>query len=118
MDGEGLCINTCCLRVSIAILPETCPTANVSNSKCVVMFLVQVTPLQANPIRETIICGIEDWGKRLRQEGASEACLDGIDPQIRRISEGVNIPLMYELAWLADHVDLECIEFFRTGEFV
>ena len=79
---------------------------------------MQVTPLEANSIRETIICGIEDWGKRLREEGACKAWFDGVDPQIRRISEGVNGPLLYELARLADHIDLACIEFFRTGEFV
>jgi len=73
--------------------------------------------LEANSIRETIITGIEDWGARLRQEGACEAWLDGVDPQIRRISDGVNGPLLYELAKLADHVDTGCIEFFREGEF-
>ena len=79
------------------------------------MHAAQVSPLEANSIRETIICGIEVWARSLREEGACDAWLQDADPLIGKLSMGVNGPLLYELAAMADHTDKECIDFFQKG---
>ena len=82
------------------------------------LYAAQVSPLEANSTRETIICGIEARARSLRKEGACDAWLQYSDPLIGKLSIGVNGPLLYELAAMADHNDKECIEFFRKGAFV
>ena len=82
------------------------------------MHAAQVTPLEANSIRETIICGIEARALSFRKEGACDAWLQEADPLIGKLSSSVNGPLLQELAAMAEHNDKECIEFFRKGASV
>ena len=76
---------------------------------------MQVTPAEANSIRETIISGIEGWAEEFHSNGACKHWLQGADPGVRKVSETVNGPLLSKLAELTSHVDPGCVEFFRSG---
>jgi len=82
--------------------------------QCVGVF-VQVEPAEANAIRETIIVGIECWAEELHRNGSCKRWLQGADPDVREVSKTVNGPLLSKLAKHTNHVDPECVEFFRRG---
>ena len=66
--------------------------------------------------REGTIQVIEDLGKTLREQGKVQRWLEEIkDQKVRRISEGVNGPLLDLLAVRARYHDKRVIELFREG---
>ena len=78
-------------------------------------WLASVEPASVNDIRETIITGLECWAERLRESGECAAWFEGSDGAVSEVASGINGPLLYALAVIAGHHDLDCIEFFREG---
>ena len=68
-----------------------------------------------NYVREVIITGLEGWASDLRQNGECSEWFSGCDAAVVKVAEGVNGPMLRELAAASGHVDPECIEFFRVG---
>ena len=65
--------------------------------------------------RERIIQSIEDEARELHASGAVHKWFDGADAGVRTVAQGVNGPLLRELAVRTDFQDLACVDFFRAG---
>ena len=65
--------------------------------------------------RECVMQAIETFAAEAWENGSAAAWLNGADPLVARVSEGVNGPALEALAAAAGHDDLECVHFFRSG---